>query len=51
MTKQPVVTEEVSVGKRKVRDTKHVSATVRKEELAVDEKGNVKVKGRGHSRT
>jgi len=50
VTKQPVVTEEVSVGKRKVRDTKHVAATVRKEELAVDEKGDVKVKGRGRSR-
>jgi len=50
VTKQPVVTEEVSVGKRKVRDTKHVSATVRKEELAVDEEGDVKVKGRGRSR-
>jgi uncharacterized protein (TIGR02271 family) len=50
MTKQPVITEEVSVGKRKVRDTKHVSETVRKEELAVHEKGDVKVKDRSRSR-
>jgi len=50
VTKQPVVTEEVSVGKRKVRDTKQVSASVRKEELAVDEEGDVKVKGRSRSR-
>jgi uncharacterized protein (TIGR02271 family) len=50
VSKEAVVTEEVSVGKRKVRDTKHVAATVRKEELAVDEEGVVKVKGRGRSR-
>jgi len=50
VTKQPVVTEEVSVGKRKVQDTKHVAETVRKEELDVDEKGDVKVKGNAHSR-
>lgn len=47
VTKRPVVTEEVSVGKRKVQDTKHVAETVRKEELAVDEQGDVKVKGHG----
>ena len=50
VTKHPVVTEEVSVGKRKVQDTKHVAETVRKEELDVDEEGDVKVKGTGHSR-
>ena len=49
VTKHPVVTEEVSVGKRKVQDTKHVAASVRKEELEVDEEGDVKVKGHGHS--
>jgi len=49
VTKQPVVTEEVSVGKRKVQDTKHVAETVRKEELAVDEEGDVKVKGHGRT--
>jgi uncharacterized protein (TIGR02271 family) len=41
VTKKPVVT----VGKRKVQDTKHVSETLRKEELKVDEAGDVKVKG------
>jgi uncharacterized protein (TIGR02271 family) len=50
VTKQPVVKEEVSVGKRKVRDTKHVSETVRKEELKTDEHGDAPVKGRGRSR-
>ncbi len=42
-----VVTEEVSVGKRKVHETKHVAETVRKEELDVNEEGDVKVKGGG----
>jgi uncharacterized protein (TIGR02271 family) len=45
VTKQPVVTEEVSVGKRKVQDTHHVAETVRKEELDVDQEGKVNVKG------
>jgi len=49
VTKQPVVTEEVSVGKRKVHDTKHVDETVRKEELQMEETGNVKIKKQGHS--
>jgi uncharacterized protein (TIGR02271 family) len=49
VSKQAVVTEEVSVGKRKVQDTKHVAETVRKEELDVDEQGDVKVKGGGRS--
>ena len=38
--KTPVVTEEVTVGKRKVTDTKHVGATVRKEEIKVQKDGN-----------
>jgi uncharacterized protein (TIGR02271 family) len=50
VTKQAVVTEEVSVGKRKVQDTKHVAETVRKEELDVNEQGDVKVKGGGRTR-
>jgi len=45
VTKEPVVTEEVTVGKRKVQDTKHVSETVRKEELKVDKHGDVNIKG------
>jgi len=48
VTKEAVVTEEVSVGKRKVQDTKHVSETVRKEELGVDTHGDVNVKGPTH---
>ena len=39
-----VVTEEVSVGKRKVQGTETVSGDVRKEELKVEEKGDVKVR-------
>jgi uncharacterized protein (TIGR02271 family) len=50
VTKHAVVTEEVSVGKRKVQDTKHVAETVRKEELDVNEEGDVKVKGGSRTR-
>jgi uncharacterized protein (TIGR02271 family) len=42
--KQTVVAEEVSVGKRKVQDTKHVGGEVRKEEIKVDTKGDVNVR-------
>jgi uncharacterized protein (TIGR02271 family) len=44
VTKEPVVREEVSVGKRKVRDTRTVSGDVRKEEVAVDSTGGAKVR-------
>jgi len=44
--KEAVVTEEVSVGKRKVQDTEHVSGTVRKEEVKVEKKGDVEVRNR-----
>jgi uncharacterized protein (TIGR02271 family) len=44
--KTPVVKEEVSVGKRKVQDTKHVDATVRKEEIKVENKGDAQLKDR-----
>lgn len=37
VTKTPVVKEEVSVGKRKVTETKHVDADVKHEELRVDD--------------
>jgi len=47
VSKEAVVKEEVSVGKRKVQDTEHVSGTVRKEELKVDRHGDVKVEDRG----
>lgn len=40
--KQPVVREEVKVGKRTVQDTKRVTDNVRHEELKVDEEGRVK---------
>ena len=42
--KTPVVKEEISVGKRKVQDTKRVDATVRKEEIKVENKGDAKSK-------
>jgi uncharacterized protein (TIGR02271 family) len=42
--KQPVVKEEVTVGKRTVRDTEQVGATVRKEEVKVEKKGDVDVR-------
>ena len=42
--KTPVVKEEVEIGKRKVQDTKRVDATVRKEEIKVENKGDVKSK-------
>jgi len=42
VSKETVVNEEVEVGKRKVRDTKTVSGTVRREQLKVDEQGDVR---------
>ena len=41
--KQPVVNEEVRVGKRAVQNTEHVSDNVRHEELRVDKSGDVNV--------
>ncbi len=41
--KQPVVTEEVRVGKRAVQNTEQVSDNVRHEELRVDKEGDVDV--------
>jgi len=43
--KESVVTEEVDVSKRKVRDTEHVAGTVRKEQLKVERQGDVDVRG------
>jgi len=43
--KETVVKEEVHVGKRKVTDTETVGGTVRKEELRVEQEGDVKVRG------
>lgn len=42
--KQPVVYEEVGVGKRTTQDTQRVSDTVRREELRTDEDGDVDVR-------
>jgi uncharacterized protein (TIGR02271 family) len=46
VTKEAVVTEEVTVGKRKVTENKQVGGTVRKEKVHVEEKGDVDVKHR-----
>lgn len=42
--KQTVVKEEVTVGKRKVQDTKHIGADLKKEEIKVETKGDVNVR-------
>jgi uncharacterized protein (TIGR02271 family) len=42
--KRTVVKEEVTVGKRKVQDTKHVGADLKKEEIKVETKGDVNVR-------
>jgi len=47
VTKRPVVTEEVKVGKRVVQDTEQVSGQVRKEEVKVEREGDVDVRNRG----
>jgi uncharacterized protein (TIGR02271 family) len=47
VSKDAVVTEEVKVGKRVVHDTEKVSGQVRKEEVKVEQTGNVDVKTRG----
>jgi uncharacterized protein (TIGR02271 family) len=39
--KTPVVTEEIHIGKREVQETRHVSDTVRHEELRTDQKGSM----------
>jgi uncharacterized protein (TIGR02271 family) len=44
--KVPVAKEEVVVGKRKVQDTKHVSETLRKEDIKVDADPDVPVRNR-----
>jgi uncharacterized protein (TIGR02271 family) len=44
VSKQPVVYEEVGIGKRVTQETETVSDTVRREELRVDEDGDVEVR-------
>ena len=39
--KKPVVSEEISVGKRQVQDTKQVSDTLRREEVHVEPEGDI----------
>jgi len=45
LEKKPVVTEEVTVGKRTVQDTERVSGTVRKEVARVERTGDADVRG------
>jgi len=47
VSKDAVVTEEVKVGKRVVQDTERVSGDVRKEEVKVEQQGNVDVRTGG----
>jgi len=47
VSKHAVVTEEVKVGKRTVQDTEKVSGQVRKEEVKVEQEGDVDVRTRG----
>jgi len=49
--KEAVVKEEVKVGKRKVQDTETVGGTVRKEEVRVEQEGDVNVRGDTKSST
>jgi uncharacterized protein (TIGR02271 family) len=51
VVKDAVVTEEVTVGKRTVKDTEHVSGQVRKEEVKVEQTGNVDVRTKGSKNT
>jgi uncharacterized protein (TIGR02271 family) len=49
LEKQPVVYEEVEIGKRQIEGTEHVSGTTRREELRVENEGNVDVRGGGRT--
>ncbi len=42
VTKRPVVTEEISVGKQQVQEKRQVSGTVRREEARIEGEGDVK---------
>jgi uncharacterized protein (TIGR02271 family) len=44
--KEMVAKEEVSVGKRRVQEKKHVDETLRKEEIKVDKTGDAKIRDR-----
>ncbi len=45
VTKRPVVTNEVVVGKREVQETQRVSDTIRHEEARIDQQGSVPIHG------
>lgn len=47
VSKTPVVTEEISLGKRQVTETQHVTDTVRREEAYIENPDNVDVLDRG----
>lgn len=47
MQKTPVVTDEISLGKRQVTETKHVTDTIRHEEAHIENPQNVDVLDRG----
>jgi uncharacterized protein (TIGR02271 family) len=49
VSKHAVVTEEVKVGKRVVQDTEHVSGQVRKEQVRVEQEGDVDIRSTGGS--
>jgi len=51
VSKQAVVTEEVKVGKRVVQDTEKVSGQVRKEEVHVEQTGDVNVQNRSSGKS
>ncbi|MCG8399623.1 YsnF/AvaK domain-containing protein, partial [Bacillus atrophaeus] len=42
VTKKPVVTDEVVIGKRTVEENEHISETVKKEEPRLNKEGNVR---------
>jgi uncharacterized protein (TIGR02271 family) len=42
--KEAVVTDEVSIGKRKVQGTEHVDETLRKEKIKIEKQGDVNVR-------
>jgi uncharacterized protein (TIGR02271 family) len=44
VTKTPVVKEEVTIGKRKVKDTEHISADLRKEKIKVEKEGDANLR-------
>jgi uncharacterized protein (TIGR02271 family) len=51
VTKTPVVTEEVKVGKRTVQDTERVTGDVRKERVQIDREGDVDIRSQGSGKT